>query len=185
MQVLLRHIVVGQHNQFSCSFWSFINDYLISRCWCSFGRFSTSSAYRALFTRQFAVLGTKELWKSCAPNKCCFFVWLVLHGRCWTSNRLFKHDLRGYRDCVLYCQSPEDLDHLLLSCSFCREISFKVLRRCGLQQLSPSPGEAFTAWWITSRKRVPKAHHKAVDLLMIFGRMPVCGSSATPGCFLL
>jgi hypothetical protein len=84
--------------------------------WCSSGCFSTPSAYRALFTGQSAVLGAKELWKSRAPNKCRFFVWLLLHGRCWTSDRLFSHGLQDYRDCALCNQSAEVLDHLILSC---------------------------------------------------------------------
>jgi hypothetical protein len=66
--------------------------------------------------------GAKELWKARAPNKCRFFVWLVLHGRCWTSDRLFKHGLQSYRDCTLCSQGPEDLNHLLLTCSFSREV---------------------------------------------------------------
>jgi hypothetical protein len=135
--------------------------------WCSSDRCSTRSAYRALFTGQLTVLGAKELWKSRAHNKCYFFVWLVLHGRCWMSDRLFRHGLQTYKDCVLCNQSPKDLDHLILTCSFNREVWFKVLCRCVLQRLSPSPGEAFAAWWITIRKQVPKARRKAVDSLII------------------
>jgi hypothetical protein len=47
-----------------------------SWCWCSSGRFSTASAYRALFIGQVAVLGAKELWKSRAPAP-----WAVLDIR--------------------------------------------------------------------------------------------------------
>jgi hypothetical protein len=77
--------------------------------WSTDGVYSSRSAYAALLLGQSAVLGTKELWKikssqpccwgnrrfseprsfgkSKAPNKCRFFIWLALLGRCWTVER--------------------------------------------------------------------------------------------------
>jgi hypothetical protein len=56
---------------------------------------------------------------------------------------------------------------LILSCSYSREAWFKVLRRCGLQRITPSPGQTFAAWWTNSRKQVPKVQRKALDSLAI------------------
>jgi hypothetical protein len=42
--------------------------------WSESGRYSASSAYNVMFLGQSQLLGTKELWKTKAPNKCCFFV---------------------------------------------------------------------------------------------------------------
>jgi hypothetical protein len=60
-----------------------------------------------------SILGVKELWKSRAPNKCCFFIWLSLLGRTWTSERLFRHGIRSDDVCALCSQEPETIDHLL------------------------------------------------------------------------
>jgi hypothetical protein len=90
-----------------------------------------------------------------------------VHGRCWTSDRLFRHGIQDYRDCALCCQGPEELDHLIPSCSYSCEVWFKVFRRCGLQRLTPSLGQTFATWWINSRKQVPKARRKALDSLVI------------------
>jgi hypothetical protein len=139
----------------------------ISWRWCSSGCYSTSLTYQALFTSQSSVLGAKELWKSRALNKCHFFMWLVLHGKCWTSNRLFKHGLQSYMDHMLYCQGPDDLDHLILTCPYSYEVWFKLLRCSGLQQLSLMLDEVFAVFWTTSRKLVPKAHYKAFESLVI------------------
>ena len=51
--------------------------------WTSDHNFSTVSAYRAFFIGQTEIQGAKLLMKACAPNKCKFFMWLVLHDRCW------------------------------------------------------------------------------------------------------
>lgn len=50
--------------------------------WTSSGQYSASSAYRAFFLGLTEQLGAKQLWKIKAPNKCRFFLWLLLHGRC-------------------------------------------------------------------------------------------------------
>jgi hypothetical protein len=47
--------------------------------WSLDGSYSSRSAYAALMLGQSAMLGTKELWKTRAPNKCRFFVWQLMH----------------------------------------------------------------------------------------------------------
>jgi hypothetical protein len=53
-----------------------------------------------MFARESSVMGVKELWKSRAPNKCRFFIWLSLLGRCWTTDRLVKNGLRSDDTCA-------------------------------------------------------------------------------------
>jgi hypothetical protein len=50
--------------------------------WCSSGWYSSRSAYLALFLGRASVEGAKQLWKSMAPRKVRFFMWLVLLRRC-------------------------------------------------------------------------------------------------------
>jgi hypothetical protein len=69
--------------------------------WSSSGEFSFSSAYKALFLGRTCIAGAEHVRKVQAPGRCRFFGWLVLHGRCWTSNRLCRHGLRDSDDCAL------------------------------------------------------------------------------------
>jgi hypothetical protein len=69
-----------------------VHDQLVWR-WSPNGCYSSRSAYAALMLGQSFVLGSKELWKTRAPNNYRFFVWLVLLGRCWTADRLHRHGL--------------------------------------------------------------------------------------------
>jgi hypothetical protein len=56
------------------------------------GDYTTSSAYKALFLGSVQFEPAERVWKSWAPGKCKFFIWLVEHNRCWTADRLIKED---------------------------------------------------------------------------------------------
>ena len=57
----------------------------------------------------------KRIWKSCAPHKCCFFMWLVApaHNMCWIANRLAQRGLPHPEHCPLCDQHEETLNQLL------------------------------------------------------------------------
>jgi hypothetical protein len=48
------------------------------------GAYSGGSAYRALFQGSVAFEPAESVWKTWAPGKCWFFMWLVERDRCWT-----------------------------------------------------------------------------------------------------
>lgn len=87
-------------------------------------KFLSASAYRTLFMGCTEILGAHQLWKVQAPGRCRFFSWLVLHGCCWTSNRLHRRGLRDRDECALCAQKVETLDHLLTGCVHSRETWF-------------------------------------------------------------
>lgn len=79
----------------------------------SSGQYSTKSAYKVLFYGATSFEPAKSIWKSWAPNKCLFFVWLVEHNRCWTADKLAKRGLQHPEKCPLYDQDEENINHLL------------------------------------------------------------------------
>lgn len=135
--------------------------------WHSSGAYTTKSAYRALFYTEVAVADTRELWRTRAPNKCIFFIWLALHERCWTSDRLQRHGLRDDNFCALCDQEPETLHHLLLFCAYSREVWHKCFRRYGFAYFQPSREETLADWWLRMRKSMPKPGRKQYDSLLI------------------
>jgi hypothetical protein len=62
--------------------------------WSPNSLYSWSFAYAALFLGRVDILGARQIWKTRMPRKCKFFAWIVLHGRCWTSDRLHRHGLK-------------------------------------------------------------------------------------------
>jgi hypothetical protein len=87
---------------------------------CASGNYSASSAYKALFQGSIGFEPAERVWKSWAPRKCKFFIWLVEHDRCWTADRLARRGL-DHPDCLPLCdQDDESINHLLVSCVFSR-----------------------------------------------------------------
>jgi hypothetical protein len=135
--------------------------------WSVSGCYSSNSTYATLLLGQSSFLGAKELWKTKAPNKYRFFVWLVLLNRCWTAEHLQCHGIRSSSSCILCCQGVEMVDHLMVQCVFSREDGFKVLWRCGWHGLALDQDNHFAKWWTTMRKWVLKHHCKAFDSLVL------------------
>jgi hypothetical protein len=67
--------------------------------------------------------------------------------------RLQRHILQNSGHCALYSQAAETIHHLLLGCSYNREVWFRVSGRAGLQHLAPSSDDRLDVWWL----RLPSA----------------------------
>jgi hypothetical protein len=63
--------------------------------WClsTSGKYLAKLAYNTLFQGSIPFNVWECIWKSWAPNKCRFFLWLVAHNHCWTDDRLACCDL--------------------------------------------------------------------------------------------
>ncbi|RLN04975.1 hypothetical protein C2845_PM13G05910 [Panicum miliaceum] len=136
--------------------------------WTADGQFTVASAYRAFFIGQHAIPRATILQKTRAPGRVKFFLWLVLHDRCWTACRRKRHGLQEGDRCIFCDQHSETISHLLTQCYFAREVWFKLLRRWGQQRLTPrhnNPQE-FADWWYTSRKRLHKESRKTFDSMV-------------------
>ncbi|KAJ3674406.1 hypothetical protein LUZ60_005022 [Juncus effusus] len=110
---------------------SLISKYRISTCvdhatgsttwrWTQSGTFSSKSAYT--FGRNPGILceWQKSLWKTKAPLKVRFFIWLAFHNRVNTVDKLRRKGIQLPPTCVLCNANTEDRDHLFVNCSFTR-----------------------------------------------------------------
>jgi hypothetical protein len=112
----------------------------------------------------------KSIWKTWAPGKCRFFLWLAAHDRCWTADRLARRNLPHPEFCPLCDQEMETINHLLVSCVFVRQFWLLLLRRVGLGDLSPQPLETnFFDWWCTSSTWVNQSVRKGFNSLVTLG----------------
>jgi len=136
--------------------------------WTNDHRFSTASAYRAFFIGQTEIPGAKILKKARAPGKCKFFIWLALHDRCWTAERRKRHNLQDNDSCILCAQESESIAHLLVGCSFTREVWYHILLRLRWHALTPDR-QCFDLadWWTSVRKRLQKTDRRCFDSLVI------------------
>jgi hypothetical protein len=65
------------------------------------GQYSAKSAYEAMFTVAIHFKPWERIWKSWAPSKCKFFLWLVALTKCWTADRLARKGLQHPESCLL------------------------------------------------------------------------------------
>jgi hypothetical protein len=108
------------------------------------------------------------LHKTRAPGKCKFFIWLALHDRCWTAPRTKNHHLQDDDCCVLCDHASKTITHLLVGCSFSRELWFALFRRWGWENRVPAGDELCLAdWWTTARRRLPKEGKKTLDSILV------------------
>lgn len=113
--------------------------------------------------------GAKILYKVRAPAKYKFFTWLSLHDRCWTANRRKRHNLQYDDSCIRCSQLCETIDHLLVGCSFLRELwLIKIFLKLGWHLYAPGIDLiSLVDWWSDARKKVPKSDRKYFDSLVI------------------
>ena len=112
------------------------------------GQYSAKSAYEGFFmgSTQFGLY--ERIWRTWAPPKCRFFLWLVAHNRSWTADRLARRGLPHPEQCPLCDQEDETINHLLVSCVFARQFWYHFFRQVGLHSLSPQPSDtSFDSRW--------------------------------------
>jgi len=136
----------------------------------SSGQYTAKSAYTALFNGAIAFEPFERIWKTWAPPKCRFFMWLVAHNRCWTADRLAKRGLPHPDVCILCDQHEEDLHHLLVGCVFARIFWFTFLSHFGVATLAPTPADQnFEEWWRKMDGAVQSDLRRGGNSLVILG----------------
>jgi hypothetical protein len=92
---------------------------------------------------------------------------MEVDDRVWTSERLQRHGLQNSGPCALCSQAREDIHHFFLGCVYSREVWFHLLRRLGLQRLTPSSQRRLDDWWLRSRKLVTKSRRRGFDSMVV------------------
>jgi len=92
------------------------------------GQYSAKSTYDSLSMGKILFRPWERIWKTWAPAKCQFFLLLVAHKRCWTSDHLARRGLSHPEKCPLCDQADESIDHLLIKCIFSRLLYIEIGR---------------------------------------------------------
>jgi hypothetical protein len=111
----------------------------------SSGMFS-KSCYKAFFMGSISFEPRKRLWKSWAPPKCKFFLWLAIRNKCWTTDRL-RRGLQHPVVCVLCDQEQETVQHLLCICSFARQFWHDILFPLSLGTKTERKASTASLFW--------------------------------------
>ncbi|GJM97679.1 hypothetical protein PR202_ga14621 [Eleusine coracana subsp. coracana] len=133
-------------------------------------QYTASSAYEALFQGSTSFEPFERIWRTWAPGKCKFFLWLAAHNRCWTADRLARRNMPHPSHCLLCDQEEETINHLLVGCVFARQFWLLFLQRIRLGSLAPQPlASSFQNWWQEAIAAVHTARCKGLNSLIILG----------------
>lgn len=83
---------------------------------CVSGLYSSKTAYNRFLVGTTPFEPADRIWKSWAPPRCKFFIWLASLNRCWTADRLARRGLEHHDKCLLCDQQEETAQHVLVSC---------------------------------------------------------------------
>jgi hypothetical protein len=189
------HGVVGLHEigQY-LTLWRMVDAVVLSEAqdqlvwkWTPSGTYTARSAYLATFQGSIPCPAWKHTWKAWAPPRVKLFHWLAYQNRCWTADRLANRGLQHHARCLLCDQEPETMRHLLIECSFTKQIWHEALAWLRIPCRPPEDADAsIFAWLDTAKRSAPKPMRKGLGLLRCwchgwFGSTGTTASSSEGG----
>ena len=132
------------------------------------GQFSVMSAYKRFFMGNTRFACSRPIWKSKAPPRCKFFMWVAGHRKCLTADNLERRGWPSNGICPLCVQEPENCSHLFVNCRFTQQLwrSFRTWTGADFQV----PGEHFSTTedrWLKARVAIPKPLWRNFDTIAI------------------
>jgi hypothetical protein len=80
-----------------------------------------SSKFAAFFVGTIKFAPWRQVYKTWAPLRCKFFIWLALNNRCWMADRLAKRGLPHPAACP-FCDQAEETICWIICCWSCTEV---------------------------------------------------------------
>jgi hypothetical protein len=124
--------------------------------WTMDGQYTSRSCYDTLFQGAIISGSWRLNWKSWAPPRVKFFIWLACLDKCWTGERLARRGLPHAPRCPLCDQSVETMTHLLIGCSFSMTIWYEVLSWIRSTSGPPTVEGDFAEWWSLVVRTAPR-----------------------------
>jgi hypothetical protein len=133
------HLIEGSKDDIT---WKFTN----------FGEYTAASAYKAQSEGMVNYFMMEAVWKNWAPPKCKLFVWLILHNRVWTADRLQKRVWPNCENCQLCKREPKTASHNFLKCRYSLRIRNSIIQWLGLSSVDVfywANHDTVKEWWMS------------------------------------
>lgn len=111
------------------------------------GVYSAKSAYDAHCIGRIREPALNKVWKLKTEGKVRFYYWLLLQNKTWTADRLLRRGWPHDPICKLCDREPESAVHLLLNCSFARQIWADLSVSDPEVSLIGSSSTSVSSWW--------------------------------------
>jgi hypothetical protein len=136
----------------------------------SFGNtncYTTRSAYQVQFFGTINKHKWMKIWKAKVPSKCKIFLWLLLHSRLPTVDRIVRHGGHAVLTYTLCQIDPESHIHLMASCSYALSC-WQLIANCFHLKLPSQVPHGISHWWQTLVRSARNAHQLQVMIYTIW-----------------
>lgn len=131
-------------------------------------QFSVQSAYQMFFMGNIQFACYQPIWRSKAPPRCKFFMWLAVHRKCLTADNLDRRGWPSNGTCPLCMSEPEDCTHLFVHCRFAQQVWMSFRNWTGADFQVPNAHFGTTVdWWLQVRAAIPKPMRRNFDTITI------------------
>jgi hypothetical protein len=135
--------------------------------WTTDGVYKTASWYRLMLHGSVRFSSWKLTWKSLAPPRVKFFLWLAYQDRCWTSDRLAHRGLQHPPRCVLCDHEMGTMEHILGGCPYSRITWHEVQLQIRSLTAILVDGVLFVDWWDTTIRASPNTARKGISVAIM------------------
>uniref|UniRef100_A0A2N9IB72 Reverse transcriptase zinc-binding domain-containing protein n=1 Tax=Fagus sylvatica TaxID=28930 RepID=A0A2N9IB72_FAGSY len=118
-------------------------------CWRGSSKegFQVRSYYKYLLPTAGIAVPWKRIWKTNAPPRVAFFVWVAAMGRILTTDNFQRRHVMVLDWCCMCKENGESISHLLLHCSAAMEIWSFMFSIFGIQWVMPGGVLALLTCW--------------------------------------
>jgi hypothetical protein len=107
------------------------------------------SFYHVLISKDCSLFPSKNIWRTKAPPRVAFFVWLAALGKILTLDNLRKKNMVLFSRCGMCKKDEESIDHLLLHCDCAQFLWNAFFSRVGLVWAMPrGVVNLLRSWWL-------------------------------------
>jgi hypothetical protein len=136
--------------------------------WTADGMYSSKSAYVAQFQGSFSTFKGEHIWKAEAEGKHKFFAWLLIQSKILTADKLMARQW-PYDPVSSLCNlEAETASHLILHCTFARQVWDKMKVWTGNLIQMPAQGVKVLDWWQKELAQLPKNTRRLKAAMMIY-----------------
>jgi hypothetical protein len=135
--------------------------------WTAHGEYTSRSAYNAQFLGSYSQFHGKSIWKADSEGKHKFFAWLLVQSKILTADKLMSRQWPCNPVCSLCNQEQETAAHLVLHCSFARQVWERMEEWTQLVRL-PENGIEIVDWWQKELVQLPKKTRRLKAAMMMY-----------------
>ena len=136
--------------------------------WTSDGVYTTKSAYNAQFLGTYSLFKGQHIWQAEAEGKHKFFAWLLVQCKILTADKMIARQWPCNPVCTMCNQEPETAAHLILHCTFSRQVWDKMESWTQRLVQVPVQGLQVMDWWEKGLAHIPKKERQLKAALMIY-----------------